>query len=450
MRPLHDIERCFQGVIPSYFATCSVAGEPNVTCVSIVHLLSATRVGVSCQFMNKSLANLRETGRAQILAMDPVTLAEYHLDLRFERMIDSGPVFEKMAATLDAVASQSGMSTVFSLAGVAEFEVLDWHKTAPEHALPEHALPAHAVPEPGPARSDPMARLERVTAALAAATDLDTLFDSTFNALATELGLEHGFLLLADGANERLYNVASLGFDQARFGAEIAIGEGIYGTAAARKIAIRTGSMSRERLMARAVARESAQADPTALPLPGLADAESCLAVPLLRGERCVGVLCFQSARPGVFTESDETTVLIAARQLAAMIGVLGAAPKDIEVSVKRGPVGGRALATRVKYFESDGSVFVDEEYLIKGVAGRILFRVLSNYVAEHRDEFSSKEIRLDPDIGLPILKDNLEARLIALRKRLCERTLALRIEKTGRGRFRLEVARELLLERRP
>ena len=103
-----------------------------------------------------------------------------------------------------------------------------------------------------------------------------------------------------------------------------------------------------------------------------------------------------------------------------------------------------------MKYFESDGSVFVDDEYLIKGVAGRILFRVLSNYVQEHRDEFSSKEIRLDPDVGLPVLKDNLEARLIALRKRLHERTAALRIEKTGRGRFRLEVSRELLLERRP
>jgi hypothetical protein len=41
------------------------------------------------------------------------------------------------------------------------------------------------------------------------------------------------------------------------------------------------------------------------------------------------------------------------------------------------------------------------------------------------------------------------EARLIALRKRLLERTSALRIEKTGRGRFRLEVSRELGLERR-
>ena len=83
-------------------------------------------------------------------------------------------------------------------------------------------------------------------------------------------------------------------------------------------------------------------------------------------------------------------------------------------------------------------------------MAGRILWRVLSNYETDERDELSSKEIRLDPAVGLPALKDNLEARLIALRKRLQERTSALRIEKTGRGRFRLEVSRELVLERRP
>src|SRR6185503_857952 len=106
---------------------------------------------------------------------------------------------------------------------------------------------------------------------------------------------------------------------------EIAVGEGVYGTVAARRTAIRTGSMLRERLMMQAVARESDKADPTNLPLPGLADAESSVAVPLLRGERCLGVLCFQSERPGAFTAACEKTLLIVARHLAAMIAVVGA-----------------------------------------------------------------------------------------------------------------------------
>jgi adenylate cyclase len=439
MRPLSEIEACFQGVIPSYIATCSAEGHANVTAVSIVHLLSPSRVGVSCQFMNKTLRNLRDTGRAQIMTLHPQTLAEYVLEVQFEALVDAGAVFDKMNATLEGIASQSGMTGTFSLTGVIELTVLDWRKTTAETATQEPQSPA----------SDPLDGIERITAAMSAATDLDALFEDTFTVLHAELGLSHGFLLLRDDEDDSLYNIASHGFAQPRVGAEVALGEGIYGTAAARKISMRTGSMRRERLMAEAVARENAQPDPTALPLPGLPDAESSVAVPLIRNDRCVGVLCFQSPEPGAFTAGCEKTLLVVTRHLTAMIAVLKAAPKEVEVSAKRGPIGSRALATRIKFFEADGSIFIDNEYLIKGVAGRILWRVLSNYSTEHRDEFSSKEIRLDPEVGLPAIKDNLEARLIALRKRLQERTTALSIEKTGRGRFRLEVSRELVLERK-
>ena len=380
MRPLSDIESCFQGVIPAYLATCSTDGEPNVTCVSIVHLLSPGRIGLSCQFMNKSLRNLRETRRAQVMVLAPDTLAEYVLDVEFVRLVDTGAVFDKMDATLDAVASQSGMAGVFALTGVAEFDVLDWRTaTGKPTATPD-----------GAAAPDPIEQLDRISAAMGSATDVDALLEQTFAVLARELGLQHGFLLLTDGASERLHNVASHGFDQAHFGSEIAMGEGIYGTAAARQTSIRTGSMSRERLMAQAVARGSAQADPTNLPLPGLANAESTLAVPLVRGDRCLGVLCFQSSMPGAFTAGCEKTLLIIARHLSAMMTVLGVPHKEVEVSARRGQLGGRALVTRVKYFEPDGSIFLDDEYLIKGVAGRILWRVLSNYSKDQRDEFSS------------------------------------------------------------
>jgi adenylate cyclase len=92
----------------------------------------------------------------------------------------------------------------------------------------------------------------------------------------------------------------------------------------------------------------------------------------------------------------------------------------------------------QVRHFASNDSVFIGDSYLIKGVAGAILWKLLNDHVKTGRTEFSNRELRLDPAIRLPDVADNLEARLVLLRRRLAEHGPDLLIEKTGRGRFRL------------
>jgi hypothetical protein len=99
-----------------------------------------------------------------------------------------------------------------------------------------------------------------------------------------------------------------------------------------------------------------------------------------------------------------------------------------------------------VRHYPVDDSVFPGDDYLIKGVAGAIFWRLASEYVAHQRTEFSNRELRPDPRLRLPDVVDNLEARLILLERRLNDRGACVRIEKTGRGRFRLRVLRPLEL----
>jgi adenylate cyclase len=110
-------------------------------------------------------------------------------------------------------------------------------------------------------------------------------------------------------------------------------------------------------------------------------------------------------------------------------------------------PVTSSSRPVVVRYFEVDGSTFFDGDYLIKGVAGRILWSLLSQHVRDSRIDFTNKELRLDSSLELPGFKDNLESRLILLKRRLDERRASVRIERTGRGRFRLHVDRPVQLD---
>jgi adenylate cyclase len=440
--PLDSIEICLEGIIPATVCTCSREGTPNLTFVSIVHRIDENHVGLSFQFFNKTRANILENPRVQALVVSPETSDQYRLDLRYLRTETAGPSFERMRVRLDAVASQSGMSNVFKLRGVDIFEVLDCRPVGSEfHA--EAALRADYLPE-----------LDSFTERLSACGDLDSLLSAALEALSSLFGCPHSFVLFPDEEEKHLYTAASHGFEPSGVGSEVPIGEGMLGVAAERHAAVRTTNMTREMILARAVRSAiERRGEQTLLekeiPLPGLAKVQSQLILPLLVRDKLQGVLCLQDQTSGRFLATDERVLQIAARHLAvAMFNIRPVSPSRKVALRRKGALPKRNSV--VKHYRSDDSIFIDDAYLIKGIPGRLLWKLLQAFVGTGRMAFTNKEIRLDAGLRLPDIKDNLETRLILLRRRLDERCEFMRLVHAGRGQLHLEVHCRLALEELP
>jgi adenylate cyclase len=309
------------------------------------------------------------------------------------------------------------------------------------------------APAEGSPKADPLPELEAFSERLAACGDLDSLLDTALEALANIFGIDHSFVMALDEDGTRLYTLASHGYAESGEGSEVWVGEGILGVAAERRVVVRTTSVAREMIFSRAVRSKLQRRGKENLlekeiALPGLENVQSQLVAPLVARGRLLGVLCLQSAATGRFLAGDERLIQIAARHLAATMAMLArpgaTAPKAAPPrrTAARSPI--RAV---VKHFGADDSIFLDDAYLIKGVAGRIFWKLVQSHARTGRVNFTNKEIRLDSDLKLPDIKDNLETRLILLRRRLESRCNFLRLIRLGRGQFHLEVQRDLTLE---
>ena len=297
--------------------------------------------------------------------------------------------------------------------------------------------------------------LGKMSSRLSRCADLDTLVTTTVDGLAELFGYSHSMLLLLDEDGTRLYTIASHGYEAEGVGSEIEIGAGVIGMAAAQCAPIRLGNLSQLSRYGQTV-RHAYEAigeisPGHEVPFPGLTETQSRVAVPAMTHGQLVGVLVVESRTPVAYTSDDEALLMVVATLVAGAIElqprVDGGASSDRAETESALRAQGESPPTRVRFFAVDGSIFINGDYLIKGVAGRLLWSLLQQYDDEGRVDFTNREVRLDPSLELPEFRDNFESRLVLLKRRLEERHAPIGIEKTGRGRFRLAVEAELNTE---
>jgi adenylate cyclase len=431
----------FQGIIPAIIATCSPEGEPNVTYLSQVHHLDQRHVALSCQFFNKTRRNVAENPYASVMLHDPVSLDTYRLRLRFDHAEASGPLFDTMSLRIQAIASHSGMSGVFRLLSADVYEVLDCERVEGFMLPPDPVLDASPTARLQAGPLTELRGLQVVSERIARAADLEGLLEGALEALDELLGFSHAMVLVPDESGNRLYAVASRGYGEGGIGAEVVVGDGFIGTVARSRRLMRVAGVGSELRYGRAIRDRVAEvggAERLApeIPLPGLSDAQAQLAIPLLAGGRLRGVLAVESRDPLHFDEWDEAFLGIVGNQIAMGMDRMQAEPEEEPGEPAAGPRPARTLV----YYRNDDCVFVDGEYLIRNVPGKILWKVLGLHRREGRTEFTNRELRLDPGLGLPPVKDNLESRLILLRRRLQEKCPDVRLVTVRRGRFKLEL----------
>jgi len=444
--------RCFDGVVPTVFSTCDKQGIPNVSLISSVRYVDSKHVAVSRQFFNKTTKNLLENPHALAVMWDPLNMGMHRLRLRHVRAETEGPLFDAMATRIQVIASHTGLAGVFRLVAADVFEVVAI-EADPEVLEPtleeEEILP----PKPGPIENrGELWVLQRLLGEMRGATNLDCLLEAVLGTLDETLGFDHALVLVPDETGRRLVTIASRGYE-AGVGAEVVFGEGLIGIVAEKRESVRMGPIDCQLRYGRAARGREVDVGTRELgreiPLPGLSNAQSQLALPLIADGELVGVLAFESSRVHAFEAWHQVFLdLLADRFAHAVSDMLTRSdstesepPPPPSITLPPAPPSRPSLpGYSLCYYKNDDCIFVDGSYLVRGVPARILWRLLNVLEREHRDEFTNRELRLDPWLGLPPIRDNLESRLVLLRRRLAERCPEIRITQRGRGRFGLEL----------
>jgi hypothetical protein len=119
-----QIKSALEGVLPSYIITVSRDGFPTNTSLTQVCYVDDRHFALPVQTVIKASQILQEVPDICAEVVDPVTLRNWNLELKYLSTVEQGPIFEKMAVKVAKLFSLVGMEDLFHLKGAEIYEVL--------------------------------------------------------------------------------------------------------------------------------------------------------------------------------------------------------------------------------------------------------------------------------------------------------------------------------------
>ena len=157
--------------------------------------------------------------------------------------------------------------------------------------------------------------IRNVSAELNMVTGLHEKLSNILQILDNQFGIAHSMLLLPDMQQQILRVYASRGYPETTI--EVPFKRGIAGMAADKRIPINLTGLRRKRLYLNSTVKQSISTEPS---LPGLENAESQIAIPLLVNNELVAVLVAESYASSVFGLEDEKFLMTLTPHMAVAI----------------------------------------------------------------------------------------------------------------------------------
>ena len=167
--------------------------------------------------------------------------------------------------------------------------------------------------------------LQRVSADINSTLDLDEICDVALRTMDELFEFHHANILLLEPDTRTLRVIASRGYENQAIGGRVQIGTGVIGMVAQKRRVMHVNNLGQQRAYALAQRREMERSGRQAqlgeaIPVPGLANAESQIAIPLMIRDDLIGVFSIESPVSRSFGDHERDLVSIVANQIASAI----------------------------------------------------------------------------------------------------------------------------------